>query len=144
MVVPADPPPSTRPRVVVDDDAALRDLIAEILREVQGETAPVRLVTAADGIEALAVLDAASPDLIVLDLRMPGLDGFAFCRRVRAEPRFRSIPLIVLTALGPPDEVRRRALDAGCDAVLAKPFDLDDLTGVIAHWLRVSAADRPT
>jgi CheY-like chemotaxis protein len=115
-----------------------------VLRDVQGETAPVRLVTAADGVEALAVLDAAPPDLIVLDLRMPGLDGFAFCRRVRAEPRFRSIPLIVLTALGPSDEVRRRALDAGCDAFLAKPFDLDDLADVIAHWLRVSAANRPT
>lgn len=106
------------PRVLlVDDDEAIRYVVAEALLD---EGFSVR--TASDGQQALALLANWRPDVIVLDLMMPGMDGWAFRAEQRARGLALDIPLVVLSA-------SRRAPDSaeelGAAAVLAKPFELD-------------------
>jgi CheY-like chemotaxis protein len=85
------------------------------------ERGPYRVEEAADGAEALAAIGRARPDLVVLDVNMPGLDGPEVCRRVRADATTHGLPVLVLTAAAR-DEDRRRALAAGADGYMTKPF----------------------
>ncbi len=116
--------------LVVDDDAALRRMLARTLG-ADGfgvETAP-------DGGAALAQIERSMPDLVVLDLAMPGVDGLAVCRRLRA--RGLATPVLVLTAR---DAVADRVagLAAGADDYLVKPFAPEELTARIGALLRRS------
>lgn len=109
----------TRPlRVLaVEDDADLREFYSAIL---QDEGHEVRL--AGNGVEGLEQLDWA-PDLILLDLMMPVMDGYDFLRRLRASPQGQHVPVLVLSAALPPGRTAMR----GAQAVLRKPFDFDRL-----------------
>jgi DNA-binding response OmpR family regulator len=107
--------------LIIDDDAFIRRPLEFILRE-EG-FAPV---TAVDGEEGLAKLEGEKPDLIVLDLMMPGLDGFEVCRRVRNDPRFSSIPVILLTATGPESDCERGRA-AGATDFMSKPYSPSEL-----------------
>ena len=107
--------------LIIDDDAFIRRPLEFILRE-EG-FAPV---TAVDGEEGLAKLEGEKPDLIVLDLMMPGLDGFEVCRRVRADPRFSSIPVILLTAKGQENDCERGRA-AGATDFMSKPYSPSEL-----------------
>jgi CheY-like chemotaxis protein len=108
--------PSARTILVVDDDDDIRSLLRAMI-----ERGPHRVLEAADGAEALGVIRRARPDLVVLDVNMPELDGPEVCRRVRADAATRDLPVLVLTAAAR-DEERRRALAAGADGFLTKPF----------------------
>jgi CheY-like chemotaxis protein len=114
--------PANGPRVlVVDDDALIRDALRLLLEEMGA-----RVTEAADGREALEHLDADGFDLVLCDLRMPEVDGFAVIRRIRGDLRWRHLPVVAVSAVGPgagPDRIR----EAGFDAQLHKPFDLNDL-----------------
>lgn len=89
-----------------------------------------RVTTAANGLEAIALAEREIPALILLDLRMPVLDGTSTLRHLRADPRFAGVPIIALTAHAL-DEERRAALDAGFDMVVSKPCLPDQLASII-------------
>lgn len=93
-----------------------------------------RVEVAMDGAEAVAKAEQSLPALILMDLRMPILDGTAVLTRLRSDPRFASTPIIALTAHAL-DEQRRLALAAGFDAVIAKPCLPDDLVTAIVGFL---------
>jgi CheY-like chemotaxis protein len=107
---------ATKTILVVDDDDDIRSLLRAML-----ERGAHRVVEAADGAEALAVIGRAPPDLVLLDVNMPDLDGTEVCRRVKAAPTTRGLPVLVLTA-AVQEENRQRCIDAGADGYLTKPF----------------------
>lgn len=102
--------------LVVDDDDRSRELLQQLL-ELGGYE--VRAVDG--GHAALALLADEVPDVAVIDLRMPGMDGLELCRKIRGlARRSRNLPVVVLTGMDD-DDTRQAALDAGADEVLAKP-----------------------
>jgi len=92
------------------------------------------VVTASSGEEALARLDRAAPDLLLLDLYMPGIDGDEVCRRLRASERWRKLPVIMVTAAGKEEDVRK-CLSAGCDDYVTKPIRKKELMEKVQRLL---------
>ena len=107
--------------LIADDKATGRELARTVLERLGYE-----VFEANDGIEALNTAHRVHPDLIILDLHMPGLDGFGVLKELRGEGRFTSIPVLALTASAM-DTDRRRALSAGFTGYLAKPVSLKAL-----------------
>jgi two-component system sensor histidine kinase/response regulator len=95
-----------------------------------------RVATAPDGHTALAALEKICPDLIVSDIMMPGMDGFEVCQRLKADARWRHIPVILLTALGS-REALVRGLDSGADDFLRKPVEALELRARVRSMLRI-------
>jgi adenylate cyclase len=93
------------------------------------------VVTANDGIGALAVVDSARPDLILLDVMMPGLDGYAVCRRLREREDTAVLPVIMVTSSL--DEEKTRAIESGADDLVPKPFNHDELLARVRSLLRI-------
>jgi phosphate regulon transcriptional regulator PhoB len=118
--------------LVVEDETDIRDLIVlHLSRE------GFRCRTASDGIDALAEVRSSHPDLVVLDLMLPGLGGLEVCRRLRAEPATASLPVIMLTAKA--DEVDRVVgLELGADDYVVKPFSPKELVARVRAVLRRS------
>jgi two-component system KDP operon response regulator KdpE len=104
--------------LVVDDDPDIRDMLKEVLDEEGWETS-----TAAGGREAIAAVEIGLVDLLMLDLMMPGVNGFEVLETIR---KFSTIPIIIITALTS-DADKARCLKLGADDYIAKAFDLDDL-----------------
>jgi len=102
--------------LVADDEEAIVELIRCTLEDDH-----VRVVEALDGVAALRVAAEARPDLALLDVRMPSMDGLEVCRRIRAMPACASAKIVMLTAAGQADD-RARGLAAGADEYLTKPF----------------------
>ncbi len=122
------PPESPARVLVVDDDQAVRDSLRRAL-QLHGYD----VSTAEHGLDALQVIAASRPDAIVLDVQMPGLDGFGVARRLRADGD--STPILMLTARDAVDD-RVSGLDAGADDYLAKPFALEELLARLRALLR--------
>jgi two-component system KDP operon response regulator KdpE len=118
--------------LIVDDDPALRQLVANTLRQ-EGYVP----ITAADGQEGLRQLYQAHPDLIVLDVIMPTMDGWTVCQRVR---EVSNVPIIMLTAQGDPEEIVK-GLDLGADDYLVKPFEMNVLLARVRANLRRAASE---
>ena len=115
--------------LIVDDCPVMRDLIAQVLR-----AAGHRVETAADGGEALLRLTALSPDLVLLDLHMPGLEGLGVLRAIKAHEPTRAVPVMMLTAEA--DDARLiEAHRAGAVGYLHKPFRPERLTAQVADVL---------
>lgn len=116
--------------LVIDDEGNIVELIRLGLRYegFQVESAP-------DGEQGVTAAQRISPDVIILDVMMPGIDGLEVCRRLRANPTTHDIPVLMLTAK---DDVRDRilGLDTGADDYLTKPFDFDELLARIRAILR--------
>jgi CheY-like chemotaxis protein len=131
------------PRIlIVEDEPSASDLIVDVLT-MGGYT----VETAADGGTALQRLDA-DVDLLLLDVMLPGLDGFEVCRRVRATERDQHLPIIMLTALSS-DAQRHAGFAAGADDYLTKPFNNQELLDRVQVWLAArqrqeAAQQRPT
>jgi DNA-binding response OmpR family regulator len=117
--------------VVCDDFTQGRELTAAGLRE-QG----YRVLEAASGHGALA-LAADRPDLIVLDINLPDIDGFEVCRRLKSNPRTAGIAIVHLTAAYPTTEARVRGLEGGADAYLTQPVHLEELVATVRAQLRI-------
>lgn len=115
--------------LVVDDSATQR----ESLRFILGERL-YSVETAANGPEALAVMERSKPDLVIADIVMPGMDGHELCRRIKANPAWAGIPVVLLTSLTDVEEVIA-ALQSGADSFVGKPFAVEHLLGQIAHLL---------
>ncbi len=116
-----------RPIMVVEDDDNIRDFVELIL---EGEGYPV--VTASNGAIALDLLEQCAPSLILLDVRMPVMDGREFARRYRAWPDPRA-PIVVVTAAV---EAAERAAELGAAGYLAKPFDLNVILRMVQEHLQ--------
>ena len=126
---PTPPPGRPRPILVVDDDAAIRRVVAAVLAD-EGYT----VAEAPDGGAALARARAAPPRLILLDMRMPGMDGWEFARRYRRRPGPHA-PIICVTAAV---DAAARGAQIGAVAALAKPFDLDELVALVGRHARAA------
>lgn len=124
--------------LIVDDEAPMRFLLSKQLKRAGFEVTPT-----ADG-EAALVATAGEPfDVIVLDVIMPGMDGFEVCRRLKADPQTAAIPVIFLSA-SCSGEFRRRAFSLGAADFLAKPFETDELPMYIKTILRRGEESAPT
>ncbi|TMD79674.1 MAG: response regulator [Chloroflexi bacterium] len=119
--------------LVVDDGVANRELIEACLAGVECE---VRL--AADGPSALAAVDSREPDLVLLDVQMPGMDGHEVCRRIKSDPNRRLIPIVMITALNSVSD-RVTALESGADDFMSKPVERVELVARVKSSLRLKA-----
>ena len=115
--------------LVVDDSEDMRELLQRLL-----ERAGYRVVLAADGQASLTQAKLHHPDLILMDLSLPDMDGWEAVRHLRKMPEFGSIPIIAVTAHVSPQE-EERAMAAGCTAHIGKPFDTRVLLQSIACLL---------
>ncbi len=115
--------------LVAEDERDIRDLIAFTLR-----FAGYEVVTASNGEEAVERAAAESPDLILLDVRMPRLTGYDACKIIKADPNLTDVPVIFLSAKGQESEIQA-GLDAGAEEYLLKPFAPDELTKRIQEIL---------
>jgi putative two-component system response regulator len=126
------PLPEQRGRVlIVDDEPANRSLLVRILTKDGYETD-----TAANGKEALLALERSKPDLMLLDIEMPGINGFELCTQIKQRPDTRLLPIVLVTGLGD-REHRIRGIRAGCDDFIAKPFDSDELQARVRSLVRL-------
>jgi CheY-like chemotaxis protein len=113
------------PVLIVEDDADLRDMMAQLL-SLEGFSA----ATVSNGRDALEYLrNGARPDVILLDLMMPVMDGWEFRRRQQADPAMADVPVIVLSALD-----QSRATDVSANAFLKKPLDFDRLLALVRTY----------
>ncbi len=119
--------------LVVDDIAKNVKLLADVLA-VKG----FRVSTAASGEEALESIQNDPPDLVLLDVMMPGLSGYDVCRAVRADPKHALLPIVLVTALDPAKE-RVNGLDAGADDFLSKPINQAELMARVRSLLRIKS-----
>jgi two-component system chemotaxis response regulator CheY len=120
---------SGAPILVVDDDPSILQTVASILQMEDYE-----VETARNGAEALAAVERTQPSLVLLDMRMPVLDGWGFARALRE--RGLELPILVMTAA---QDTRRWAEEIGAAGYLAKPFDLTDLLSAVSRHLPESA-----
>jgi two-component system, OmpR family, phosphate regulon response regulator PhoB len=116
--------------LVIEDEDALSALLQYNL-DKEGYSVTI----AADGEEGLVVIDEKAPDLVVLDWMLPKVSGVEVCRRLRARPETRNLPIIMLTARGEETD-RIRGLDTGADDYVAKPFSMSELAARIRAVLR--------
>ena len=122
--------------LVVDDEYDIRYLVQAALEHCE-------VITAADGPSALALLRHTAIDAVLLDVMMPGMDGFSVLRRIRADEQYRDLPVVMLTAkAGEHDHVR--AFRDGADAYLTKPFGVDDLDDALAKVTSLTPGERAT
>ncbi|CAN5158938.1 adenylate/guanylate cyclase domain-containing protein [soil metagenome] len=119
--------------LAVDDEPANLALLRKLLKH-QGYD----VVEAVDGNSALEAIDRHGPDLVCLDVMMPGLDGIAVCQKLRREPRHAGLPILLLTALNRPED-KARGLEAGANDFLSKPFDESELSARLRSLLRTKA-----
>ncbi len=126
------PPDKERSRIlIVDDEALIRQLLEDDLVS-QG----YQVVTAQDGEEAMEKVAAEPPDLILLDVMMPKLDGYEVCRRLKSDPRTILIPVVMVTSLQATPE-RIKGIEAGADDFLTKPFNEQELMTRVRSLLRL-------
>src|SRR5581483_9248735 len=117
--------------LLVEDNLLIRELVREILAIARYE-----VVEACDGTEALRKVAEIEPQLVLLDIQLPGLDGYSVLRRLRSDPRFNKFPVIALTAYAMQSD-RQRIFEAGFDCYMTKPIDRASLLENI-HSLLVS------
>lgn len=116
--------------LTIDDSRMMREMLLMVL---QG--AGFNVVQAEDGVEGLEALARAAPDLIITDINMPRMDGYGVIEGVRQDPRYRAMPILVLSTESSPEK-KKRARDAGATGWIVKPFQADTLIDVVR---RVSA-----
>jgi two-component system, cell cycle response regulator DivK len=116
--------------LIVEDNMDTYELVRFILEKNGYET-----FLAMNGRDGVNAAHKQSPDLIIMDLSMPEMDGWTATRIIKNAPKSSSIPLIALTAHVLPGD-RQRALDAGCDDYIPKPMDLMELLDIVNRWIR--------
>ena len=115
--------------LVVEDDAAIRALVSEVLRDDGYDVSE-----ASNGVEALEYVDGHHPDLIVLDLMMPVMDGWTFVEECRRTRRCSEVPIVVTSASHDLPKTADRLRSYGVRTCLAKPFDVDGLLALVERY----------
>ncbi len=121
--------------IAVDDDLEVLETLGRVLER---ERLEVNL--ASSGVQALQLLERRIPDLLILDIIMPGMDGVTICRQLRATPRYVALPILFLTAKGSTNDVVD-GLDAGADDYVVKPFELAELRARVHALIRRGQRD---
>ena len=122
--------------LIVDDEAHIRVLMEQTLEDLEDHG--VELLLAANGVEALALINSKLPDLVFLDVMMPKMNGFEVCQAVKENVATRHIPIIMLTAKGQELD-QRQGRDVGANLYMTKPFDPDE---VLAKAIEILAIER--
>lgn len=117
--------------LVVDDDS---DLLSTVSLALSDPTLGLSVATASDGYEALIAIGRLKPDILILDFKMPRLDGMELCRRLKANPDTRGISIVVMTGF-PTKQNLRKFSDLGIEHILPKPFSLSALMGTVLKLL---------
>ena len=120
--------------VVADDDADIRDLVVFKLRQAGHDVHP-----GADGAAAVKECQSVTPDLVVLDVMMPGMGGLDACRALRQDPALARVPVILLTARAQESDIEQ-GFDAGADDYVVKPFSPRELASRVSAVLQRSRA----
>ncbi len=128
---------STPPSILYIEDNTENRLLVKRVLQAEG----YRVLEAADGPSGLEVATANDPDLILMDINLPDLDGYALTTRLKAVPQLARTPIIALTANVMKGD-RERSLAAGCDGYIQKPIDVDLLPRQIAQYVALPAASR--
>ncbi len=136
MGVPKELQPSSRKVLVVDDEEAVVGWVAD---EIRAECPDVEVLVAHDGFAAGEIVGFEKPDVVVLDIRMPGIDGFEVCRRIKAREETRNTTVVAMTAHHSP-EVEQRILKCGAEVCLTKPLEIAVL---LKHVTTALAGRRP-
>jgi excisionase family DNA binding protein len=130
---------STNRRVlIVDDESSIREVLAEHLST---RVRPYEVLTASDGFEAGRLVATFHPDVVLLDLRMPGLDGFQICRTVKADPQTSSTIVIAMTGYYSP-ETEQRILECGAVRCFAKPIEPSTISTFIDSVFEVQSGSK--
>jgi twitching motility two-component system response regulator PilH len=116
--------------LVVEDSVTQREMITDLLKG-SGLTVTV----ASDGVEALEQIQSRSPDLVVLDIVMPRMNGYEVCRQIKANPKTQNIPVVMCSSKGEEFD-RYWGMRQGADAYIAKPFQPTELVGTVKQLLR--------
>ena len=120
----------TQQLLLVDDEPGIRESVQAYLEDNEGW----QVTPASNAEEAWQKLESQVPDLIISDIMMPQVNGYEFLAKLREDPRYRSIPVVFLTARGMTSD-RIQGYEAGCDAYLSKPFDPEELEAIVKNLL---------
>lgn len=115
--------------LLVDDEPGLREAVQAYL-----EDSDFQVDVAANAVEGWEKLQQKTPDLVISDIMMPQVDGYQFLQQIREDPRFKSLPVVFLTAKGMTMD-RIQGYNARCDAYLPKPFDPEELEAIVKNLL---------
>jgi CheY-like chemotaxis protein len=121
-------------RILLVEDNPMNRRVSEFLLKAQGYIVD----EARDGQEALERVKACMPNLILMDLQLPGMDGFTATKLIKQDSATRNIPIVALTAYAMSGDAER-ALAAGCDGYITKPIDPDEFHNTVANYLKRSA-----
>jgi len=120
--------------LIVEDNEKNMKLVRDILQHLGHRT-----IEASDGLEGVRLALAETPDLILMDIQLPGIDGMEALRRIRAEPRLDAVPVLAVSASVMPSEQQKIA-SSGFDAFIAKPIDLKQFRDAVSRFLSVGRA----
>ncbi|MGF1521388.1 MAG: response regulator [Leptolyngbyaceae cyanobacterium] len=123
--------------LLVDDEAGLREAVQAYL-----EDSGFTVQAASNATEGWEKLQLSAPDVLISDIMMPQVDGYQFLEQVREDPRYKSLPVVFLTARGMTSD-RIQGYNAGADAYLSKPFDPEELVAIVANLIERKAARVP-
>ena len=127
---------SAKKILLVEDNDEIRELLALFMKRLG-----YKVFEATTGVEAIDLASTVQPDLIMMDLRLPEMNGAEATAHLKANPSTRDVPLLVVTASGSSTD-RRRALDAGAAEILLKPIDVTTLSNVLRRYLSARTAKR--
>ena len=125
----------SRPTVLVAEDHEDSRLLFKFFLESKG----CRVVEAGDGLEAVTMVERERPDLVLMDVGLPGLDGLSVTRRLRAREALRALPVVIISGHAAAAD-RDRAVAAGCSEYLTKPLEMKQLDGVLDRHVRAHTA----
>lgn len=125
----------SRPTVLVAEDHEDSRLLFRLFLESKG----CRVVEAGDGLEAISMVERERPDLVLMDVGLPGLDGLSATRRLRALEALRALPVVLISGYAAAED-RDRAVAAGCSEYLTKPLEMKQLDGVLDRHVRARTA----
>jgi twitching motility two-component system response regulator PilH len=116
--------------LVVEDSVTQREMIKDLLKG-----SGLNVTVASDGVEALEQIQGAAPDLVVLDIVMPRMNGYEVCRRLKSDPKTQNVPVVMCSSKGEEFD-RYWGMKQGADAYIAKPFQPTELVGTVKQLLR--------